>query len=526
MEKRTLLAIVISIAILLLWNFFFIEPKSPEQPQGQITQTEQREPREQSTVLQVPSQGQDQARQTVSGEAIVVETPRYRAQWSTAGGALTSVQLKEYRENLAPDSPAVETIETPMPMVSVNDQPVDSSIVYEASKRGDSDIPEELIFSAQVSPGITLKKIYTIDPQTYTMGYRTVVENSTSNPVTADVDLYLNGVYPLDEDKDGYAFQGPVLLNGKHLEEFKISKVKKVGVYREFTGEIKWFGFEDKYFLSTIIPAGSPETTLTIKRISEEMVRLTYDTEPFRIEPGSSVERSYEIFSGPKELQTLKSAGNDLRKALYFGFFDIIAKPLLMAMNWIYSFTMSYGWSIIILTIIIKILLYPLTLKSFTSMKGLQKVQPLMKELQAKYKEDKQKLNQEMMKLYKDHKINPMGGCLPMLLQIPILFALYKVFYQAIELRHTPFHLFGTWLPDLSARDPYFITPILMGLSQFVMQKMTPTPGDPTQQKIMLIMPVFFTVLFLRFPSGLVLYWLISNILSIAQQAYINRKLT
>jgi YidC/Oxa1 family membrane protein insertase len=197
-----------------------------------------------------------------------------------------------------------------------------------------------------------------------------------------------------------------------------------------------------------------------------------------------------------------------------------------MGMNWIYSFTMSYGWSIVILTIIIKIFLYPLTLKSFTSMKELQKVQPLMKELQAKYKEDKQKLNQEMMKLYKEHKINPMGGCLPMLLQIPILFALYKVFYQAIELRHTSFHLFGTWLPDLSARDPYFITPILMGLSQFVMQKMTPTPGDPTQQKIMLIMPVFFTVLFLNFPSGLVIYWLISNILSIAQQAYINRKHT
>ncbi|HPD20532.1 MAG TPA: membrane protein insertase YidC, partial [Deltaproteobacteria bacterium] len=257
-----------------------------------------------------------------------------------------------------------------------------------------------------------------------------------------------------------------------------------------------------------------------------EMVRLTYDTEPSRIEPGSSMERSYEIFSGPKELQTLKSAGNELRKALDFGFFDIIAKPLLMAMNWIYSFTMSYGWSIIILTIIIKILLYPLTLKSFTSMKELQKVQPLMKELQAKYKDDKQKLNQEMMRLYKEHKINPMGGCLPMLLQIPILFALYKVFYQAIELRHTPFHLFGTWLPDLSARDPYFITPILMGVSQFVMQKMTPTPGDPTQQKIMLIMPVFFTVLFLNFPSGLVLYWLISNILSIIQQAYINRKHT
>ena len=177
------------------------------------------------------------------------------------------------------------------------------------------------------------------------------------------------------------------------------------------------------------------------------------------------------------------------------------------------------------LTIIIKLLLYPLTLKSFTSMKELQKIQPLMKEIQQQYKDDKQKMNQELMRLYQEHKINPMGGCLPMLLQIPILFALYKVFYQAIELRHTPFHIVGTWLPDLSAADPYYITPILMGASQFVVQKMT-YAGDPTQQKIMLFMPVLFTFLFLNFPSGLVIYWLISNILSIIQQAYINRKHT
>jgi YidC/Oxa1 family membrane protein insertase len=526
MEKRTLLAIVVSIAILLLWDFFFIEPKSPEQPQGQTAQQEETAPQEQNNVLRIPSPQGGQAQQSVSGETIVVETPMYRAQWSTAGGTLTSVQLKQYRESRSPDAPPVDIIETPMPLVSINEQFDDSSIVYEASKTGDPDIPRELIFSTQLGPGVTIQKIYTIDPRTYTLGYRTVVENSTSTPMTADMDLYLNGIYPLDEDKDGYAFQGPVLLNGKRLEEFKISKVKKVGVYREFSGEIKWFGFEDKYFLTTIIPKETPETTLTIKRISEDVLRLVYDTAPSRIEPGSSMKREYVIFSGPKELETLKTVGYDLKKALDFGFFDIIAKPLLMAMNWIYSFTGSYGWSIILLTIIIKIFLYPLTLKSFTSMKELQKVQPLMKELQAKYKEDKQKLNQEMMKLYSEHKINPMGGCLPMLLQIPILFALYRVFYSAIELRHTPFHLFGTWLPDLSARDPYFITPILMGLSQFVMQKMTPTPGDPTQQKIMLIMPVFFTILFLNFPSGLVLYWLISNILSIIQQTYINRKHT
>jgi YidC/Oxa1 family membrane protein insertase len=232
------------------------------------------------------------------------------------------------------------------------------------------------------------------------------------------------------------------------------------------------------------------------------------------------------IFMGPKELKILKAAGYNLNKALDFGFFDIIAKPLLISMNWIFRYTMSYGWTIIILTVIIKILLYPLTLKSFTSMKELQKIQPLMKEIQQQYKDDKQKMNQELMRLYQEHKINPMGGCLPMLLQIPILFALYKVFYQAIELRHTPFHIVGSWLPDLSAADPYYITPILMGASQFVMQKMTPTAGDPMQQKIMLFMPVLFTFLFLNFPSGLVIYWLISNILSIVQQAYINRKHT
>ncbi|MFY9111581.1 MAG: membrane protein insertase YidC [Desulfomonilia bacterium] len=526
MEKRTLLAIVISIAILLLWDFFFVEPKTPEQPQDQVEQQESVPGDDQSNVLQLPSPQRSPDRQTVPGETIVIETPMYRAQWSTAGGALTSFQLKQYRENLSPEAQPVDIIESPLPLVSVNGQFSDSSIVYEASRTGESDIPRELIFTARISPDVVLKKIYTIDPQTYTLGYRTILENGTSGPITADIDLYLNGIYPLDEDNDGYAFQGPVLLNGNRLEEFKISKVKKVGIFREFSGEIRWFGFEDKYFLITVIPEETPDASVVIKRISDQTVRLMYDTAPSRIEPGSGVETRYVIFSGPKELETLKAVGYDIKKALDFGFFDIIAKPLLMAMNWIYSYTGSYGWSIIILTIVIKILLYPLTLKSFTSMKELQKIQPLMKELQAKYKDDKQKLNQEMMKLYSEHKINPMGGCLPMLLQIPILFALYKVFYSAIELRHTSFHLYGTWLPDLSAKDPYFITPILMGVSQFVMQKMTPTPGDPTQQKIMLIMPVFFTILFLNFPSGLVIYWLISNILSIIQQAYINRKHT
>ena len=381
-----------------------------------------------------------------------------------------------------------------------------------------------IVFTREVSPGVTLTKTITFTPSSYVMGWRTGITNTSGAPVAVKGTLVFDGVYPLDQKTKGYAFQGPVLLNGHHLEEFKVDKVKKPGAYREYTGAIRWFGLEDKYFLHTIICPSSSETSLTVRRRDENVVELVYGLPSFTVNPARSAQIENLMFIGPKELTTLKASGYDLSKALDFGFFDFIAKPLLVAMNWINRYIGSYGITIVVLTVIIKILLYPLTLKSFTSMKELQKIQPLMKDIQNRYKDDKQKMNQELMRLYQEHKINPMGGCLPMLLQIPILFALYRVFYQAIELRHTPFHIVGTWLPDLSDKDPYYITPILMGLSQFALQKMTPTGGDPTQQKIMLFMPVVFTFLFLNFPSGLVIYWLVSNLLSIVQQAYINRK--
>jgi len=374
-----------------------------------------------------------------------------------------------------------------------------------------------------MAQGIIVRKVFTIDPGGYLIGYRNTVENRSSTPLALGTNLTLADSFPVDGEGSQYTFEGPALLNGKHLEEFKLSKIKKPGAYREFSGDIKWFGFEDKYFLKAVIIKDVPQTTVTIRRTDEKSVSQTCTLPGVNIMPGYSQTQELALFVGPKVLGVLKASGNELNKALDFGFFDIIAKPLLISLNWIEKYVGSYGWAIIILTFIIKILLYPLTLKSFKSMKELQKVQPLMKEIQQKYKDDKQKLNQALMKLYQEHKINPMGGCLPMLLQIPILFALYKVFLASIELRHTPFHIWGTWLPDLSAKDPYYITPILMGLSWFVQQKMTPAPGDPMQQKIMMFMPIVFTIMFLNFPSGLVIYWLVSNILSILQQAYINR---
>ncbi|HEC68475.1 MAG TPA: membrane protein insertase YidC, partial [Candidatus Desulfofervidus auxilii] len=217
-------------------------------------------------------------------------------------------------------------------------------------------------------------------------------------------------------------------------------------------------------------------------------------------------------------------------KAVDFGFFDIIAKPLLYILRWFYKYVHNYGIAIILLTVVIKVLFWPLTHTSYKSMQEMQKLQPHINRLREKYKDDKERLNKELMNIYKTYKVNPLGGCLPIILQIPVFFALYKALLYAIELRHANFITYlpftdKIWLADLSAKDPYYITPILMGISMVIQQKMTPSAMGPGQSKFMLLMPVFFTFLFLNFPSGLVIYWLVNNLLSIVQQFYINRKM-
>ncbi|MEA2101624.1 MAG: membrane protein insertase YidC [Thermodesulfobacteriota bacterium] len=526
MEKRTLLAIVVSIMILLAWDFFVIKPSAPQPKKKElITQTQIKEGIEKTITPRIETK----AASTEQGDKITIETPLYVAVWDTKGGSLVSLKLRQYKETMKADSDLVEMLSTPMPVMTMKGGFTDRDLMFSSGSPMDIQTDHEIReieFSTEISDGIVLKKVYQVDPASYVIGFRTVLVNNTGTDLSLNMDICLDETYPDGKKSSRYTFEGPVLLNGKHLEEFKISKIEDPGESREFSGDLRWAGVENKYFLRVLISPDAPESTFVITRKDKETIGMRYSLPPLDIKKGTSLSSKYLMYVGPKELNTLKDAGYQLKGALDFGFFDFIAKPMLLAMNWIQGHTNSYGLAIIILTFIIKLVLYPLSLKSFTSMKEMQKVQPLMKEIQAQYKDDKQKLNQEMMKLYKEHKINPMGGCLPMLLQIPILFALYRVFLYAIELRHTPFHIFGTWLPDLSAKDPYFITPILMGLSQFLMQKMTPATGDATQQKMMMFMPVVFTFIFLSFPSGLVLYWLISNILSIAQQAYINRDRT
>jgi YidC/Oxa1 family membrane protein insertase len=282
--------------------------------------------------------------------------------------------------------------------------------------------------------------------------------------------------------------------------------------------------------------AGAIEAKLFLA-YADDRVTTNYIRKMDRLDPGTQASYPFVFYMGPKSHKVLSTYDNQLSDAVNFGFFNVIAKPLLIAMNVIHDLIPNYGIAIILLTIFIKLVFWPLGTKSYKSMNKMKKVQPLMMELREKFKNDKQKMNQEVMNLYKTYKVNPASGCLPMLVQMPIFFALYRMLYQAIELRHAPF--FG-WISDLSAPDRLFhfdftipmmqapagipMLTLLMGASFLLQQKMTPTAGDPMQAKMMMLMPIFMTVLFINFPAGLVLYMFVNNIISMGQQYYIQKK--
>jgi len=281
-------------------------------------------------------------------------------------------------------------------------------------------------------------------------------------------------------------------------------------------GDVAWTSFQNKYFGTALIPKEGIKSAVVKKYDENVYVGLKMESVQ------SSASSSYILYAGTKELQVLEKSGHKLVRLMDYGWFGnkfaFLVKPLLKVLQYFYGIFNNYGWAIIFVTIIIKVIFAPLTHKSFKSMKGMQKVQPYVKVIQERHKGDRQKMNEEMIELYKKHKVNPLGGCLPMLLQIPVFIGLYHALFFSIELRGAPF---VGWIDDLSVADPYYVWPVIMGATMFLQQKLNPSIGDPTQQKIMMMLPIVFTFLFMSFPSGLVLYWTINNLLTIAQQAYI-----
>jgi YidC/Oxa1 family membrane protein insertase len=347
-----------------------------------------------------------------------------------------------------------------------------------------------------------VEKKYTFTGDGYTVGTELKIINGSSMNVKGEAETLLVAGY--EEGKTFY-HNGPVI----HIED-KAKRQKTDSALESGRGLINWLGLEDKYFLLALIPEKEAPVKWETEFLSAFTAKATL-SQSVELAPGEVEIVSYNAYMGPKLYNVLRSYGVGLEEAIEFGFLSFLAKPFLVVLNFFERYLRNYGLAIIILTCIIKVVFHPLT-------KEMQKIQPQLNALKQKYKDNKEKLNKELMALYKRYKINPLGGCLPMVMQIPVFIALYEVLSVAIELRHAPFVL---WITDLSARDPYYVTPLLMGATMFIQQKMTPSAMDPAQAKIMLIMPVVFTFLFMSFPSGLVLYWLVNNVLTIAQQYHI-----
>ncbi|MBW2265929.1 MAG: membrane protein insertase YidC [Deltaproteobacteria bacterium] len=476
---------------------------------------------------------------------ITVSTRLYETQISERMGCFKTFKLKKYKETPAPDAPMKELIQLPpregcTPTVSFlkkgahgDNYPKTFRAIVDNDTLDATKTGQELSFSWTSSEGITVTKTYFFIPDSYEIDLQVKVRNLSDTYLEENLTISLRN-HLKETENSRYAFSGPAILIDGTLKEIDADDIADEGAY---TGTITWAAIEDQYFMSAIIPDKATKSSLRLDLSPDKLLRTTYVDPAPPVAPKTERTYSYKLYFGPKNLDILGQVDSELTKIIDFGFFDIIAKPLLYSMNFIYRFIPNYGIAIIFITILVKILFWPLSNKSYKSMGQMKRLQPKMAELRAKYKHDKKMMNQELMNLYKVYKVNPLGGCLPMILQIPVFFAFYKMLYQAIELRHAPFFL---WINDLAAPDRLFhfdfqvplmappygvpVLTIIMGASMFFQQKMSPPPGDPTQAKMMMFMPIFFTFIFINFPSGLVLYWLVNNVFSMAQQYYITKK--
>ncbi len=549
-QFRLLLAIGLSFLVLFVWSMFFVDRQPVTDNQETVT-TKTRQEEEQAssktsvaTSATISKEAADPLKTSQivenQGREITVETPFYTVRISARGASFGSYILNNYRETVDKNSPHKQLIPPSFKDGVIRSSLLGNSLsglndaIFSIAHEGDRLVVDkdrtDLSFNWVADDGTILTKTYSFDPESYLIGLTVEIINA-SERVLKD-QLVLSVRKPLEENK-GYGFVGPSALINEKLEQVK---TKKIADQDEYKGKIKWISVEDRYFLSSIIPGAEIDGSMKLAAIDDVVVNQLVNP-MFELSPGEKQAFNFYVFMGPKSMDLLDSLGHDLGKALNFGFFNVIAKPCLWFMNKIHSVLPNYGIAIILLTLFTKIILWPLGNKSYKSMSEMKKLQPLMTEIREKHKGDKQKMNQELMALYKTYKVNPMGGCLPMVLQIPVFFALYRMLYQAIELRHAPFFL---WINDLSAPDRLFdfgfsipfmeppygipVLTIIMGGTMLLQQKMSPPPGDPTQAKMMMLMPVVFTFIFINFSSGLVLYWLVNNVLSISQQYYVQKK--
>jgi YidC/Oxa1 family membrane protein insertase len=546
MEKNAILAFVLSMAVFAAY-FLLFSPQEPSPPPkgtpdkgASVSKPSSPPPSSPATVSKLPAPSPPLEATGQPARLVLVKTRAFEARFYEAGGVINSYKLTAYKEHQGGQElkeliKSEQPGEFPLQLEWIKKTQPDLNQARFTADKGELVLSpahpkDSLSFRWISDQGLTILKTYSFSYDSYKINLSIQVINNTHNPIDDNLALLLENRFIQSQD-NASSFQGVLQLVNGQFKETALSKYEKEELV---TGKIQWGALSDTYFMESVIPLEDQQTvSLKVSKPTPELLKLAFVSAPLTLPPKGSKKIAYALYFGPRDTQILQPLGLELDKAVNFGFFDIISKPLLWVLRFFNGFLHNYGWSIILLTILVKILFWPLTHKSYKSMKDMQKIQPKIAKLREKYKDNREKLNQETMALYKTYKVNPMGGCLPMVIQIPVFFALYSLLGYAIELRHAPFLL---WINDLSAPDrlsiglqiPYVgdgipVLTLLMGASMFIQQKMTPTTGDPTQAKMMLFLPVIFTFMFINFAAGLVLYWLVNNILSIGQQYYINK---
>ena len=530
-NKNTLIAIVLITVIWFGYTLFF--PPAPPAPVDApaapaATAAAPQVDREPVVVESSTLPAKPVVVEAASFEETLVDTGVLRLTIPSLGGGFRDALLNRFGLTAAEDSPRV-------PLVGV-DQARDASLrlsgtggialsentpyTFQQQEREyllKDQQQQQVDLATQLPGGLEVIRSYLFTGGHYDFVSSVRLTNKGDQPLGGRMLMSLVNRWSEESKPSMYEFAGPSVFAEESLQQEDVDDLGVDG--KSFQQGVLWTAFEEKYFASILVPAKSSLERVRLL-LNGDLVENQVIAPEIVLQPGESVEFSYTVFVGPKRVDLLESVGQRIDELVDFGWFAVIAHPLLVALKFFYNYIGNYGVAIILLTVLIKILFWPLTQKSYTSMKSMQKLQPQMQKLREKHKNDRERLNRELMELYKTHRVNPLGGCLPMIVQIPVFFALYKVLLFSIELRHAPFML---WITDLSAKDPYYITPLIMGASMFVQQKMMPSQMDPNQQRIMMMMPVIFTFMFLQFPSGLVLYWLVNNLLTIGQQYLINR---
>ncbi|RDE88488.1 membrane protein insertase YidC [Aggregatibacter aphrophilus] len=493
-----------------------------------------------TAVSDVPSSANSNANAVVNetqtkGNVITLENDVFRLQINTVGGDVVGSELLKYDAELDSKTPFVLLQNTPQHTYVAQSGLIGKDGIDTKSARavyqvegssfklaeGQNELVVPFTFQRD---GVTYRKVFVLKRGQYDVAVNYEINNQSDKAI--EVEPYGQLRHSLVDSSGSVAMPtytgGAYSSSETNYKKYSFSDMENANL--SINTKAGWVAILQHYFVSAWIPNQDADNQLyTLTDKANNIGSIGYRGPVTVIQPNSTETLTSKLWTGPKLQNEMGEVANHLDLTVDYGWAWFIAKPLFWLLTFIQKLVHNWGLAIICVTLVVKAILYPLTKAQYTSMAKMRMLQPKLQEMRERFGEDRQRMSQEMMKLYKDEKVNPLGGCLPLLLQMPIFIALYWTFMEAVELRHAPF--FG-WIQDLSAQDPYYILPILMGASMFLLQKMSPTPvADPMQQKIMNFMPLIFMVFFLWFPAGLVLYWLVSNLITIIQQQLIYRGL-